>query len=60
MPRHVVVMGVRNEGPRLATAKVDRQIGSSQLQAVVPVKQGNVLLTFRRKVITSRRSVRST
>ena len=39
MPRHVVAMGVRNEGPGLATAKVDRQVGGSQLQAVFPVKQ---------------------
>jgi hypothetical protein len=30
---------VRNEGPRLATAKIDRQVGGSQLQAIFPVKQ---------------------
>jgi len=42
MPRHVVAVGVRNKGPRLTTAKIDRQAGGSQLQAVFPVKQGRL------------------
>jgi hypothetical protein len=30
---------VGNEGPRLTTAKIDRQAGGGQLQAVFPMKQ---------------------
>jgi hypothetical protein len=47
MPRQVVAMGVRNERPGLAAAKVNRQVGGGQFQAVIPMKQRLYAPVFR-------------
>lgn len=38
MARHVVGVGMGDEGPRLPPAKVDRQIGCGQFEPAVPMK----------------------
>jgi hypothetical protein len=38
VPRHVIDVGVRDEGPWLAATKIDRQVRSRQLQSAVEMK----------------------
>jgi hypothetical protein len=38
VPRHVIGVGMGNEGPRLPAAKVDRQVSFRQLESAIEME----------------------